>query len=301
MVRWGSEKAFLEGTLTGDDRRIDIACYFDADGARKRTVNGKKWRRDDSQAGSLSCVVFTPDNLDLVKESPRVRREAVDELGTSLSASYGRLRSDYDKVLRHRNILLREDPQARQLASWTDRLISLGEQIYIHRKRLLARMQRHAEKLHAKLSPDEVLSMEYRPSWVKDGVIPVEGSIEQTMREHLGQVASQEAVRGTSLIGPHRDDISFLLSGRDARIFASQGQQRTIALAWKLAEVETVKELGSGDPLLLLDDVMSELDENRREALMRTMSEVTQTIITTATREYFEQGLLDHAHVIELS
>jgi DNA replication and repair protein RecF len=111
---------------------------------------------------------------------------------------------------------------------------------------------------------------------------------------------AEERARRTSLVGPHRDDISFLVDGRDARAFASQGQQRTIALAWKLAEVMVVRDVSGQPPVLLLDDVMSELDSSRRHALTRFVGTTAQTIVTTTNLDYFDTELLERAKVVEL-
>jgi DNA replication and repair protein RecF len=120
------------------------------------------------------------------------------------------------------------------------------------------------------------------------------------MREHVGRRAAEERRRRMTLVGPHRDDVVFLLAGRDARTFASQGQQRTISLAWKIAEVRVATDVLGRQPLLLLDDVMSELDEARRHALARFVGTVAQTVVTTTNIGYFEPSLVERARVVDL-
>ena len=129
----------------------------------------------------------------------------------------------------------------------------------------------------------------------------VENASHGLMERAIQQRQRDEEARKTSLIGPHRDEIVFCINGREARSYASQGQQRTIALAWKLAEVAVIKEIGGQPPVLLLDDVMSELDEARRHALARFVGEAAQTFITTTNLGYFDKGLVDRALVVTLS
>jgi DNA replication and repair protein RecF len=139
----------------------------------------------------------------------------------------------------------------------------------------------------------------YQPSW--ESRAGTEGEPRELMDRALELRDREERGRSVTLVGPHRDEISFAIDGRDARSFASQGQQRTIALAWKLAEVGVITEIGGQPPVLLLDDVMSELDEARRHALAKFVGEAAQTFVTTTNIGYFEKELVDRALVVELT
>jgi DNA replication and repair protein RecF len=151
---------------------------------------------------------------------------------------------------------------------------------------------------YSTLAPGEELEAVYESSWIRRGI---DEDGEEAFVEALGMTGAEERQRRTTVVGPHRDDIRFLLGGRDARTYASQGQQRTISLAWKLAEVSVITDVGGQQPLLLLDDVMSELDEARRLTLTSLVGEVAQTVVTTTNLGYFGQEIVNRAKVVNLS
>ncbi len=150
---------------------------------------------------------------------------------------------------------------------------------------------------YSSLVPGEVLEVVYESSWTGRGF---QEDDETAFGEALKSAQNDERARGVTLVGPHRDEIRFLLNGRDARVYASQGQQRTIALAWKLAEVSVITEIGGQEPILLLDDVMSELDEARRHSLAAFVGEAAQTFVTTTNLGYFDPAMVERAHVVSL-
>ena len=292
-----------------------------AGGKRSFEVNGKK-KSASSLRGTCPCVLFIPDHLQLVKAASAQRRDAVDSLGVQLSKNYGVLKADYATALRQRNLLVRDGIHAGPLfESWDESLAVHGARLCVNRMRLFSRLAAHMERIYPQLVEGEELRCLYLPSWMRfedDG--RQRGDIADLRRlcttEHLidlsvdsvadliahwsGLLAAQELSRKTTLVGPHKDELAFFINGRNARLFASQGQQRTVVLAWKLAEVELVREFAGTDPVLLLDDVMSELDAARRDALTSFIEGITQAFITTTNLGYFSAELLEQAHVIEL-
>lgn len=299
VVRWGADEARLELKAEGDGRVLDVAMYATADGKRTYTVNGKVRRRVSEVAGILPCVIFTPDDLRIVKDSAEQRRAAVDGVGDQLSPAYRSARLEYDRILKHRNSLLRQPERDEAMIDlWTQRLIESGTALSGHRRRLFERLSARMSEVYRTLSGGEGLESTYKTSWdscARQGVETVEA-----MRQALENRKAEERARATTLVGPHRDDIIFQIDGRDARDFASQGQQRTVALSWKLAEVQVITEIGGQPPVLLLDDVMSELDEARRHALARFVGAAAQTFVTTTNLGYFEQDLVHRALVVNL-
>ena len=300
VVKWGSQEARLSLRAEGDGRVLDVVMTATTAGRRTYQVNGKIRRRVSEVAGILPCVVFTPDDLRIVKDAAERRRAAVDGVGDQLSPAYRRARVEYERILRHRNSLLREEVRDEQMLSlWTGRLVESGVAFSGHRSRLFERLSTRMSEVYRMLSGGEHLLSLYQPSWefwspeVKDHHEAMSGALVAKNREERG--------RGTTLIGPHRDEIIFLIDGRDARTFASQGQQRTIALAWKLSEVGVIAEIGGQQPVLLLDDVMSELDEGRRHALTNFVGEAAQTFVTTTNLGYFEDEFVDRAKVVSLT
>lgn len=297
-VRWGSQEAFLALEAEGDGRKLETTLTISSAGKRTYTVNGTVKRRMADVAGKLACVVFTPDDLRMVKDSAEKRRAALDGVGDQLSRAYNTLRGEYEKTVRQRNAALRgPEPDARVLAALTEKLIETGSVFSAQRKRLFGRLSSRLTDIYPAIVPGENLDAVYESSWVRKGLME-EG--EGAFAEALRASRSEEQGRGTTLVGPHRDEIRFLLNGRDARVFASQGQQRSIALSWKLAEVSVITDIARQPPVLLLDDVMSELDEERRHALAAFVGEAAQTFVTTTNIGYFEKRMIEGARVVGL-
>lgn len=301
VIRQGASEARLEMLADDGTRRLDLELEVTQGGRRRYKVNGKPRPRIASVAGIVPCVLFTPDDLGLVKGSAEKRRAALDDLGVQLSPSYAQLRRDYERVLRQRNALLKEEAPKEEMEPWTQRLVELGASLTAHRMRLFERLRESMAELYEQLSSGGSLGSEYLPSWQRDGIRAPSDDPERAMRDHLKERGAAEAARRSTISGPHRDDLAFVVEGRDARIFGSQGQQRTVALAWKLAEVAVIADIAGNRPVLLLDDVMSELDEGRRRSLAGFVGSAAQTIVTTTNLGYFEEELLERAKVVVLS
>jgi len=299
-VRQGSESAKLRLEAEGEGRRLEIELDITSQGRRVYTVNGKQRRAVTEVAGIIPCVLFTPDDLRMVKDSAERRRTALDDLGSQLSPAYARLGAEYERILRQRNRVLKEEGEAHLLDPWTERLVEVGAKLVTHRRRLFDKMESAINRIYPSLTDGGTIASRYLPSWERDGMETGQDAAE-SMSRHLDSKRGVERARRVTVSGPHRDEMSFEIEGRDARTFASQGQQRTIALAWKLAEVEVITSVSAQRPVLLLDDVMSELDEKRRHALASFVGSAAQTVVTTTNLGYFEEGLLERAKVVRLT
>lgn len=318
-ITWGCEHARAEAVFEDGPRHIEHRLDVQGN-AHSFEVNGKK-KSAAQLRGTCPCVLFIPDDLQMVKAASARRRDALDSLGTQLSKSYGALKSEYGKTLRQRNLLIKDELDYGSLFdSWTDTLAVNGARLCVNRMRLFRRLAHHMERIYSELVGGERLSARYLPSWMRFdemgaqiGDVPEEGliscepddvpsieQVQQTISETCTRLRSVEHRRRTSLVGPHKDEVVFFIEGKNARLFGSQGQQRTIVLCWKLAEVELVSELLEKEPILLLDDVMSELDERHRDALTGFIERSAQTFITTTNLGYFSSGLLEGADVVEL-
>lgn len=316
IVSWGQEDACLTARFTDGKRLLEHRLRIQ-DGERLYEVNGKK-KGTVSVRGACPCVLFIPDDLQMVKASSAARRDAVDGIGVQLSKEYSALRADYRRVLRQRNLLLRDgvaDPAL--LGSWNESLAVNGARLHVNRMRLFTRIASHMKNIYAQLVEGESLDVVYIPSWERfeesgaqkgdspqlvefdERDLTVEACAERIV-DSLERLADTELRRKTTLAGPHKDEVAFFIAGRNARLFASQGQQRTVVLCWKLAEVEVVSEILEQEPVLLLDDVMSELDEAHRNALTGFVEKSAQTFITTANPGYFSEELLSRAKVIDV-
>lgn len=300
-VRWGSPQSEISLEAEGEGRKIKTTLSITSSGKRSYRVNGTPKRKTSDVAAILPCVVFTPDDLRLVKDSAERRRSALDGVGDQLSPAYAAMRAEYDRIVRQRNALLREEsPDSDLMQTLTLRLIEKGVAFSGHRRRLFGRMATKLSEAYSTLSTAEEIVTTYISSWERPEV-DTDLSPEEQMRLSLALRETEERARKTTLVGPHRDEIFFLINGRDSRSYASQGQQRTIALAWKLAEVRVITEVARQSPVLLLDDVMSELDQSRRHTLASLVGEVAQTFVTTTNLGYFEDGMIARAKVVELS
>lgn len=311
LVRAGGTRCSMKLTLEGEGRVIDMGCVVE-DGKRSFMRNGKRCRAAGVR-GVVPSVLFCPDDLDLVKRGARLRREALDGFGIQLNESYAQLASTYERTVEQRNSLLKEPFCTRDLLdAWNDSIASTGAALTVHRLALLSRIREHLIDVYAGLSGGEAVDVSYVPSWgASDAITPSPAAdassradrieaVRARIAAALGERAGEELRRGITLVGPHRDEIAFTIDGRDARTFASQGQQRSLVLAWKIAEVEVTREILGRPPLLLLDDVMSELDETRRQAFLGLVGGGVQTVITTTNLGYFDDSALERAKVVKI-
>ena len=302
--------ARVSAVVEGDKRGMEITLSIEPS---KRTyeINGKKKNLSEIK-NTLPSVMFSPEDLNLVKKSSQVKRQSLDELGSQISQSYRSVSDDYEKLIRHKNKLLKENPDKVFLESINETLLVCGTQLINFRRNLFERFTPILSEAYRFISQEsEVLSASYFYSWdyvstggtlegVEQEVLPKE-DIKKLAEENIGRFFEEEIRRGRSLIGPHNDKVFLLLNTKDASKFASQGQQRSIALAWKFAESEMINQAAGVKPLLLLDDVMSELDTRRRSALIDFVKEDMQSFITSTDLSGFDDAILKNAQILELS
>ena len=297
LVRDGAESARIDARLEGDGRVLDARLDVVA-GRRQFSRNGKRCQAAD-MPGELMSVLFSPDDLALVKRGASVRRDEIDDFGRQANRGYANVLAAYLRSVEQRNRLLKDEfPDEGLIEAW-DSSVSLGGATLLHaRLRLFSRLADRVREVYGRVSGGEELVCSYSCT-LGEGV---EGLTRDELRdlfyERLRAGRPDDLRRRQTCVGPHRDDVAFSIEGRDARSFGSQGQQRTVALAVKMAEVGLAEELLGSRPLLLLDDVMSELDEARREAVMSYVREGIQTVVTTTNLGYFSTELLDAAEVI---
>ena len=295
LVREGCDVARVDLHLTGDGRQLDMGLEVEQ-GKRVFKRNGKKVTAAGVR-GVLPSVLFCPDHLDMVKRSASVRRAALDDFGIQLNEQYAKLVGLYERTVEQRNNLLK-DRFADQglLAAWNESLVAVGSQLLSHRRALLARVREHFLEVYHSIAPHEEADVAYVPSI---GELPDEREdVPSLFFSALEAVRDDEVRRGMTLVGPHRDEVLFTIDGRSARDFGSQGQQRSLVLAWKIAEVQVTRDILGRYPLLLLDDVMSELDAARREAILTFVEGEIQTVVTTTNLGYFSDRVLGGAKVV---
>lgn len=309
LVREGCERGRVDLRLSDGARELDLSLLIE-DGRKRYLLNGKGKRTTDLRA-LAPAVVFTPDDLDLVKGSHGGRRTALDALGAQLSSNHHVIRRDYENVVRHKNRLLKEEAAPALLDSIDEMVVTVGAQLTCYRMALAAKLAPLvAERYGSIASGKERVDLRYVPSWVSDDeqaaklVGPAPAPDREAAREELRRALvrrrAEELARKRAVVGPHADKVELLIDSRAAAAFGSQGQQRALVLAYKLAEVALIEEMLGQRPLLLLDDVMSELDAARRAALVALIEDGAQTFITTANLAYFDEAALPAALIVNL-
>ncbi len=252
-------------------------------------------RRATGLAGLLRVVVFAPEEMLLVAGSPSLRRVVIDQLATSGSPGYADALATYGRTLQQRNSLLRairEDGASRdELRFWDGAFLDSGSVVVTERRRLLEVISGPLAAAHAEIAPDEAAVARLTLAYATNAPPQPGESARDALARRLADTAEKEVWNGSTLIGPHRDDLVFELAGRDLASFASRGQQRTAILALKLAELDYLTELDGRPPLLLLDDVFSELDPDRRSHLVRRISALPQAFVTTTTLDDLDPAL----------
>ncbi|MBE9068317.1 DNA replication/repair protein RecF [Leptolyngbya cf. ectocarpi LEGE 11479] len=285
---------------------------------RTAVVNGETLRRQQDFLGHLNAVQFSCLDLELVRGGPGTRRTWTDTLLMQLEPVYIHILQQYGQVLKQRNALLKQQvsqqtnqsisPQPAepnppldptQLALWDAQLAALGTRVIRRRARMLRRLIPIAQAWHQAISGStEQLEIHYSPNVAVDS--DEASDIQQAFLDKLQAKAMAEYYQRTTLVGPHRDDISFLINETPARQYGSQGQQRTLVLALKLSELQLIEEVVGESPLLLLDDVLAELDLNRQNQLLDTIQDRFQTLITTTHLGSFDAQWLKFSQVLQV-
>lgn len=297
LVREGAECGRASVRLAGDGRIIDVSCDVKT-GRKAFTRNGKHCQAQEV-SGTLLSILFSPDDLMMVKGGASYRRDEIDGFGRQAAKGYANLMAAYTHAIEQRNRLLKEPYiDSDLLDAWDVSVARGGASLLSARLRLLGRLTPRIESAYVDISGGEMLTCTYICSLGDEIQGRSRDELTQLMLNRLIENHEEDIRRQMTCVGPHRDDVLFEVDGRDARNFASQGQQRSIVLAIKVAEVGLADEVCGQRPLLLLDDVMSELDATRRAAVMGLAGEGIQTIVTTTNLGYFDDGVLQSAKVV---
>jgi len=259
-------------------------------GGIKLRVNEVPFERGRSFGSLPACVVFSPDDLALIKGGPEERRRFLDTICAQTNPLGGAHKQEFDKTLRQRNGILKaaqfNNRAKSQLDVWTDQLVSASSKLIMDRLKVLDKISGEvADKYLALAGDDGVVGVRYQPTWTHEfNQMDLERT-QNLMAEGFARSYGRDLERGITLVGPHRDDLEITLEGDEARLFASQGEQRTLALAFRLAEREMVADSRGEAPILLLDDVFSELDRSRRERVAEIVQGGSQAIVTATGAE----------------
>jgi DNA replication and repair protein RecF len=280
LVQFGSAESTVRGEfeLPGGVRTLEVAIGGQG---RAALLDGKRITDTDEVFGGLATVAFTPDDLQVVKLGPDQRRRLLDRAVQNRSPAHIVDARDYLKALRSRNHLLRQRSDPALLDSFDEPLARLGARIRARRQSVLQELRPHAEKAFGEIARGETpLELKHVVSGTED------------LAESLLQRRERDQERGYTSVGPHADDLGFSLGEKSARLYASQGQTRAIVLAFKIGEIENLREKQGRAPLLLLDDVSSELDPERSAWLMAYLARLQgQVVLTTTDPKHLAPGL----------
>ena len=285
LVRFGSERASVSGrfALAGAERTIAVEC--DREG-RQASVDGKLVRAVADYFGGVSVVAFTPDDLAVLKGGPEGRRRLLDRAVFNRFPGHLEASREYQRALKQRNRLLKEGAPFELVDAHNEALAMTGARVIVRRQALVAELSpRAAKSFQAIAKGDGELSVTYKPDVLPEDVLGDEGRTCEALLELVRRRTALDLERGFSSAGPHTDDLDVELGGRPAKGFASQGQQRAIVLALKIGEIENLREAAGLAPMLLLDDVSSELDPARNAFLMEYLRQCGLQVFLSTTDE----------------
>lgn len=291
-LRFGEDEGRIIGGFTAEERDFTLEMRLFRTKAIELYRNGVRLRRQSEAQGLLKTVLFCPDDLYLIRAGAAARRRFLDIALCQLRPNYARVLSEYEKVLAHKNRILKDSEEKPSLLALLDdfslRLAHLGAYIVRYRAYYVRKLSEKAAAVHTEAAPSETLSVLYKTvSSVSDPFASVD-SIERELVEHVMSHRKFELAARSCLSGPHKDDLELLISGVSASSFGSQGQVRTCALALKLAEREMFREDVGEYPVLLLDDVLSELDRRRQDFVLNRISD-GQVILTCCEDDIAEK------------
>ena len=280
MIRFGEEESHIRTVVCKREQDFQIDIHLKKNRAKGIAINQVPIKKASDLFGILNIVFFSPEDLNIIKDGPTERRRFLDLELCQLDKIYLSDLTAYNKVLKQRNTLLKDmifRPDLKDtLPIWDEQLVEYGKRIIRRRQAFIGELFEIVQEIHSKLSGNrELLTIKYEPN--------VESMF---FEDELFRAAERDRKLCQTSVGPHRDDISFLIGDIDIRKFGSQGQQRTAALSLKLSEIELVKTSIGDTPVLLLDDVLSELDSNRQNYLLNSIHDI-QTIITCTGLDEF--------------
>ena len=312
LVLDGTTSGQIEATIERAYGTAELTLTLRKQGRRTAALNKEIIRRQVDFLGILNAVQFSSLDLDLVRGAPESRRSWIDGLLTQLEPVYSHMLQQYNQVLRQRNALLkniRQQEQEKQLGIdkedlaqlqlWDEQLAATGSRVTRRRARVLGKIAPIAQTWHDRISgKTEVLKINYIPNvhWTEDRP----EKVKQAFLDKIEQRRIAEQHQGKTVVGPHRDEIEFTINQTPARYYGSQGQQRTLVLALKLAELKLIEEVVGESPLLLLDDVLAELDPHRQNQLLEAIGDRFQTIITTTHIGSFHDQWLEDSQILTI-
>lgn len=279
LVRLGSERAYIRAKIESSDRTTLVELEINAAKANRAKVNQNPVRSQRELLGIVKSICFSPEDLDLVRGDPSERRSFLDQLLIQRSPRLAGVITDYERALKQRNSLLKSRAPQSSLEPWNEHLANFGGEVIAGRLSLITDLEPEFQNAYKNLSEKKTAKLGYKSSITSP--TPSKDENRNKILETINEINYQERERGVSLVGPHRDDLLLYLGDHPVKGYASHGESWSIALALRLASYQLF--INDGDkPILILDDVFSELDEGRREKLLAISESAEQTFVTVA-------------------
>jgi DNA replication and repair protein RecF len=295
LLHLGTEQAIIRAEIERDDRTLQIDLEINASKANRARINQNPTKSQREILGALQVIYFSPEDLDLVRGEPTHRRDFLDKLLIIRSPRLAGVISDYDRVVKQRNTLLKTRAPENALAPWTEQLINLGAQLTAERIALVEELNPYVAANYANLNEVKPASIAYKSA--TDGLTTNTEENIATLTARQLEVAKQETDRGSSLIGPHRDDLHLQLGDFPAKGYASHGESWSMAISLRIGSFNLLKSEGA-EPILILDDIFAELDTARRAQLTSVTKMAEQTIITAAVESDLPPELLSTKYYV---
>jgi len=289
LITLGEQQAIIRVEIERDSRVLQVDLEINANKTNRARLNGNPTRSQREILGACQVVYFSPEDLDLVRGDPGLRRDFMDRLLITKSPRMAGVISDYERVVKQRNALLKTRASTNALAPWNEQLIKFGAELTAERIALVEALNPWVAKNYMNLNEVKPASISYKSS--SEGVNSNTNNNISILSRRLEEIAYQEIERGVSLIGPHRDDLHLQLGDFPAKGYASHGESWSMAISLKIGSFNLLKSEGS-EPVLILDDVFAELDTTRRHQLMSATQLAEQTIITAAVESDLPVELL---------
>ena len=305
LVRWGESTFYTASRFIRKNGDLLVEVAFSPERGKRIRLNGVHQDTAIDYIGAANVVIFGPDDLRIIKGGPVERRKFLDSEISAVNERYRKDLADYRRILIQRNTYLKDARHKvdsihvkAALDVWDEQLVSVGVRIMVRRAKVIQEFSALAQNAWRDISSLGLLKLIYRPSFdVESPCLSDEQADEQGMtkkwsalfHDELVKLRQDELMRGVTLVGPHRDDMVFTLDGTDMRAFSSQGQQRAAVLALRLAELDFIRSEMGEDAILLLDDVSSELDPEKRAHLWKYIDRGIQTVITTTDEKIVDE------------
>jgi len=303
LVREGCASAFSLATIHHDTRKVDLALEIKASGSNRAKKNGQNIAVGEL-VGWLKVVLFTPEDLSIIRGEPGMRRRYLDDAVVVLKPSLHQVYSEYDRVVKQRNALLKSSrsmPYSQlldTLSGWDEPFAALAATISHERQAVISEIEPEFQRSYAVIAPDNAVGISLESPVAKRDITRDE--LADLYRSALDNRRKDEIDRGMTLVGSHRDDLEITLNGLPGRTHSSHGEAWSLALSLKMALAEVYRrDSSSGDPVMILDDVFAELDAKRRATLQELVSGFEQVLVTAAVREDIPHDFVHHVFSVE--